>query len=141
MHNDGYFTEEIAATYDRDVSEAFETSALDPIIDTLQRLAGDGSMLEFGIGTGRVALPLAQRGLDVHGIDLSKPMIDRLKQKPGSDRINVTVGDFSTTRVPGVYSLLPATVDDTSLYGRRLYRPGSRITILGIVQQTEFEGR
>ena len=58
----------------------------------------DGDALELGIGTGRIALPLAQRGVRVHGIDLSEAMVARLRAKPGAERIDVTIGDFATTR-------------------------------------------
>ena len=66
-------------------------------------LAGDGDALEFGIGTGRVALPLAQRGVRVHGIDLSKAMVAKLREKPGVEQIGTTIGDFATTRVEGTF--------------------------------------
>jgi SAM-dependent methyltransferase len=79
---------------------------LEPAVDFLAELAGSGSALEFAIGTGRVAVPLAARGLPVHGIDMSKPMGERLRAKLGSDGIAVTIGDFATTRVDGSFSLV-----------------------------------
>jgi SAM-dependent methyltransferase len=94
-----YFDERIAAAYDSTSSGMFDPSVLNPAVDLLADLAGDGSALELGIGTGRVALPLSRRGVDVHGIDLSPAMVERLRAKPGADAIPVTIGDFATTRV------------------------------------------
>ena len=71
----------------------------------LAELAGDGAALELGIGTGRLALPLSRRGVPVHGIDLSPAMLAQLANKPGAERIGVTVGDFAHTRVPGSFTL------------------------------------
>ena len=71
----------------------------------LAELAGGGRALELGIGTGRIALPLARRGVEVHGIDLSRAMVARLRAKPGGDAIPVTIGDFATTKVDGTFSL------------------------------------
>jgi SAM-dependent methyltransferase len=101
---DGYFPERVAATYD-DSSEVFEPGAVDAVADVLAGLAGDGQALELGIGTGRIALPLARRGVPVHGIELSRAMVARLRAKPGGDAIGVTIGDFATTRVDGTFSL------------------------------------
>lgn len=81
-----------------------------PMIETLARLAGDGCALELGIGTGRVALPLASRGVSVHGIDSSAAMVDRLHAKPGGDAIPATIGDFADIAVAGRYSLIHAHV-------------------------------
>jgi SAM-dependent methyltransferase len=80
---------------------------LEPVVDFLAEIAGDGRALELGIGTGRVALPLAQRGVKVHGIDLSMSMamVARLRAKPGGEDIGVTIGDFATTTVDGSFSL------------------------------------
>jgi SAM-dependent methyltransferase len=74
-------------------------------VEFLAGLAGDGRALELGIGTGRIALPLSQRGVRVHGIDLSTAMIARLRAKPGAGAVGVTVGDFATTRVGGTFRL------------------------------------
>src|SRR5487761_1087981 len=71
---------------------------LGPTVDLLAELAGDGNALEFAIGTGRVALPLAERGVRVSGIELSTAMADRLRAKDQASRINVTIGDMATTR-------------------------------------------
>ncbi|WP_327671352.1 MULTISPECIES: class I SAM-dependent methyltransferase [unclassified Streptomyces] len=95
---DGYFDEHIAADYDRSSARMFTPEALDPTVDFLAELAGTGTALEFAVGTGRVALPLAARGVDVHGIDLSKAMVERLRAKPGGDGIPVTIGNFATAR-------------------------------------------
>jgi SAM-dependent methyltransferase len=106
VHDDGYFGESVAATYDEDSAERFDPAILEPAVDFLADLAGSGSALEFAIGTGRIALPLAERGVPVHGIDLSTAMVERLRTKPGGDDIGVTIGDFATTRVDGSFSLV-----------------------------------
>jgi SAM-dependent methyltransferase len=100
-----HFGEPIAARYDDSTEERFTPEALAPEADFLAALAGDGAALELGIGTGRIALPLAQRGVRVHGIDLSEPMVARLRAKPGGVDIPVTIGDFATTTVEGTFSL------------------------------------
>ncbi len=103
--DDGFFGEDVAATYDSATSGMHDDSVIDSVIDVLADLAGDGRALEFGIGTGRIALPLARRGVDVHGIDMSKAMVARLREKPGGADVGVTIGDFADTRVPGEFSL------------------------------------
>jgi SAM-dependent methyltransferase len=102
--DDGYFDERIAARYDDD-AEMFDPAVVDPVVDLLAELAGSGRALELGIGTGRIAVPLAQRGVAVHGIDMSRAMVARLREKPGGEEIGVTVGDFATTTVDGTFSL------------------------------------
>jgi SAM-dependent methyltransferase len=104
--DDGYFDERVAARYDESSAEMFTAEAIDPTVDFLTDLAGDGPALEFAVGTGRIALPLAQRGVAVHGIDMSKAMVARMRAKPGGDDIGVTIGDFSTTSVEGPFSLV-----------------------------------
>jgi SAM-dependent methyltransferase len=99
-----YFGEEVAARYDDDVA-GFEPEVLDPTVDFLVELANGGAALELGIGTGRVAVPLAQRGVPVHGIDLSEAMVARLRAKPGAEQIGVTIGDFATTAVDRTFTL------------------------------------
>ena len=99
------FDEQIAALYDATSVHKYRPEVLDPTVDFLEELAGHGAALEFGVGTGRVALPLSGRGVPVHGIDISEPMLDQLRRKPGSERIAVTVGDFATTRVDGTFRL------------------------------------
>lgn len=107
MHDhDGYFDERVAARYDESATEMFEADAVDPAVDFLAEVVGDGRALELGIGTGRIALPLAKRGVQVHGIDLSKAMIARLRSKPRSSDIGVTIGDIATTAVDGSFSLV-----------------------------------
>ena len=105
MHDDGYFDERVAARYDDEAAGLFEPEALDPVVDFLAELAGNGHALELGIGTGRVALPLAQRGVQVHGIELSTAMVAKLRAKPGGEDVGVTIGDFATTTVDGSFSL------------------------------------
>lgn len=103
--DDGYFDERVAGRYDESSAEMFQPEAVDPVVDFLAALAGSGRALELGIGTGRIALPLAQRGVPVHGIDMSKAMVARLRAKPGGEDIGVTIGDFATTTVDGVFSV------------------------------------
>ncbi len=83
----------------------FDAATLEATVAFLAALAGDGPALELGIGTGRVALPLAARGVTVAGIDLSEEMVARLRAKPGGDAIEVAIGDFATTRVDGAFTL------------------------------------
>ncbi len=80
--DDGYFDERVAARYDESAADMFDPAVVDPVVDFLVELAGSGRALELGIGTGRIALPLAQRGVPVHGIELSKAMAARLRAKP-----------------------------------------------------------
>jgi SAM-dependent methyltransferase len=100
-----YFGEVVAARYDAGLGERGEPGVIAATVDFLAALASDGAALELGIGTGRIALPLAERGVPVHGIDLSEAMVARLKAKPGGDAIPVTIGDFARTRVEGTFSL------------------------------------
>jgi SAM-dependent methyltransferase len=102
---DDYFGERVAERYDEWDAALFEPEVVDPIVDFLVDVAGDGAALELGIGTGRIALPLAQRGVRVHGIDLSAAMVARLRAKPGSEDIEVSIGDFATTKADGAFSL------------------------------------
>jgi SAM-dependent methyltransferase len=102
---ENHFGERVAEKYDESSAEMFAPAAVDPVVDFLAGLAGDGAALELGIGTGRIALPLAQRGVPVPGIDLSEAMVARLRAKPGAERIGVTVGDFATTTVEGSFSV------------------------------------
>ncbi len=102
---DGYFDERVAARYDESEADMFDRAAVDPVVDFLAQIAGSGRALELGIGTGRIALPLAQLGVPVHGIELSQAMARRLREKPGGEAIGMTIGDFATTRVDGSFSL------------------------------------
>jgi SAM-dependent methyltransferase len=103
--DDGYFDERVAARYDEASADMFEPEVVDPVLDFLAELAGNERALELGIGTGRIAVPLAQRGVPVHGIDMSKAMVAKLRAKPGGEDIGVTIGDFATTTVDGTFSL------------------------------------
>lgn len=105
MHDDGYFDERVAATYDDD-PEMFDAAVVDPTVDFLAKLAGGGRALEFAVGTGRIALPLARRGVPVHGIDMSEAMVERLRAKPGADAIGITIGDIATTTVDGPFAVV-----------------------------------
>jgi SAM-dependent methyltransferase len=96
-----YFGADVAARYDAGTADM----PVEPVVDFLAGLAGDGAALELGIGTGRIALPLAQRGVPVHGIDLSAEMVAKLREKPGAEAIGVTLGDFATVRVDGTFAL------------------------------------
>src|ERR687887_2365992 len=100
-----YFGEDVARGYDESTSGMFEPAVVEPAVDLLADLAGRGAALELGIGTGRIALPLAQRGIRVHGIDLSAAMVARLRAKPGGDEIGVAIGDFASATVGGSFSL------------------------------------
>ena len=102
---DGHFDERVAARYDENSEEMFDPAIVGPAVDFLTGLVGDGRALELGIGTGRIALPLAERGVPVHGIELSSAMASRLRAKPGGDAVGVTIGDFATTRVDGMFSV------------------------------------
>jgi SAM-dependent methyltransferase len=84
----------------------FDPRVVDPAVDFLAGLAGDGSALELGIGTGRIALPLAARGVAVQGIEMSRAMVARLREKPGAGQIAVTIGDFTATRLDAEFSLV-----------------------------------
>jgi SAM-dependent methyltransferase len=96
-----YFGDDVAARYD----EGTAGMEIEPVVDFLAALADGGAALELGIGTGRIALPLAQRGVRVAGIDLSEAMVERLRAKPGGDELDVTIGDFATTRIDGTFAL------------------------------------
>jgi SAM-dependent methyltransferase len=100
-----YFGEHVAERFDERYADLAEPAVVDPIVAFLADLAGAGAALELGIGTGRIALPLAQRGVRVHGIDLSEAMVARLRAKPGAEQVGVTIGDFATTTVEGRFSV------------------------------------
>src|SRR5262249_8160041 len=89
-----------------DVYDRWYPSASPDAIDRLGELAGNGPILELGIGTGRLALPLASRGIEVHGIDASEAMVAKMASKPGGNRIPVTIGNFADVGVSGEYSLI-----------------------------------
>jgi SAM-dependent methyltransferase len=95
------FDEDVARK-DLDFQRGDETAA----VSFLAQLAGPGPALELGIGTGRIALPLAARGIRVDGIDLSPAMVGQLRARPGGDRLSVTIGDLADVPVPGTYRLI-----------------------------------
>ena len=99
------YGDRIASIYDRYV-EGFVGERTDPTVEFLASLIGMGRALELGIGTGRIALPLAERGVTVEGIDASQSMIDRLRAKPGGDAIKVSIGDFANLDVEGRFDLI-----------------------------------
>ena len=103
---EGYFGERVAAVYDAHSASMFDPAVVGPAVDKLAELAGDGRALEFAIGTGRIGLPLAERGVRVAGIDDSEAMLARLRAKPGAEGIEVVAGDMATTRVEGEFSLV-----------------------------------
>jgi Methyltransferase domain len=104
--DDGFFDERIAARFDERYSYLEDPDALDPIVDFVANLADGGAALEFGVGTGRVALPLVRRGVQVHGIELSRAMVARMRAKPDGEAIGVTIGDFATTHVDEKFSVV-----------------------------------
>ena len=99
MHDDGYFDSPIAERYDDSSSEMFQATAINPVVEFLTKLAGGGRTLELGIGTGRIALPLAERGVPVHGIDMSKAMVAQLRAKSCGEKIGVPISDFAASSV------------------------------------------
>jgi SAM-dependent methyltransferase len=101
-----YFDEAVAARYDESTDEHFDPDVIAATADFLADLAGEGAALEFAIGTGRIAIPLAERGVVVHGIEFSQAMVARLREKPGAEDIVVTIGDMATTRIDGSFSLV-----------------------------------
>jgi len=106
MRQEEIWDVDAAQRYDTPDTGMFAPEVLGPAVDHLAALAGDGRALEFAIGTGRVAVPLAERGVPVTGIELSGPMIDRLRTKVDEERIAVVVGDMATARAPGEYTLV-----------------------------------
>jgi SAM-dependent methyltransferase len=96
-----WFAGDVAERYDAETADM----EVEPVVDFLAALAGEGAALELAIGTGRIALPLGQRGVPVSGIDLSPDMVAQLRKKPGGDGIPVAIGDYATTRVDGTFSL------------------------------------
>jgi SAM-dependent methyltransferase len=106
VHDDGYFDEEVAARYEQVELDQFARGEIDAAADLLADLAAGGRALEFAIGTGRIALPLAARGVDVAGIELSNAMVARLRAKPGGDGIPVAIGDMTSTTIDGPFSLV-----------------------------------
>jgi SAM-dependent methyltransferase len=98
--------DEAARRYDTPGVGMFAPEVLGPTVERLRALAGGGRALEMAIGTGRVAVPLAEAGVDVAGIELCQPMIDQLRTKAGAERIPVVQGSMTTERVEGTFSLV-----------------------------------
>ena len=145
MTSSDLWDEETARRYDATSTAMFAPEVLDPTVEFLARLAGDGAALEFAVGTGRVAVPLRDRGVVVHGIELSEPMVAQLRQKADETTLPVVVGDMATTRVPGEFSLvylvfntlgnLRTQQEQVACFGNaaRHLRPGGRFVIeLGV---------
>jgi SAM-dependent methyltransferase len=101
-----YFDEPVAHRYDAESAAMFDPSVVAPVVDVLAELAGNNAALEFGVGTGRIAIPLAARGVRVHGIDLSAAMLAQLHAKPEARGITTTAGDITDVRVPGQFSVV-----------------------------------
>lgn len=101
-----HFAGEVAARYDATLGPKGSPDELDPTVDLLAELAVEGAALELAIGTGRVALPLAARGVAVAGIELSPDMVDQLRAKPGGVDLDVVIGDMTTVRVDGSFRLV-----------------------------------
>ncbi|MEV4224059.1 class I SAM-dependent methyltransferase [Nonomuraea sp. NPDC049725] len=106
MRQEEIWDAETARRYDTPGTGMFAPEVLKPAVDRLAALAGGGRALEFAIGTGRVAVPLAERGVPVTGIELSRPMIDQLRTKAGEAAIPVVAGDMASAVAPGAYSLV-----------------------------------
>ena len=106
MDADGLFNERVAATYDERSADMATPEVLNPTVDVLVDLANGGRALEFAIGTGRVALPLSERGIDVAGIELSSAMVRQLRTKPGGETLDVVIGDMTTAQAGRDFSLV-----------------------------------
>lgn len=106
MRQEDIWDQDAAQRYDTPGTGMFAPQVLDPTVDRLVELAGGGQALEFAIGTGRVAIPLAQRGVPVTGIELSRPMIEQLRTKVEEATIPVVIGDMATTRASGECTLV-----------------------------------
>lgn len=106
MSSSDLWDDDTAERYDELSAEMFAPEVLDPAVDFLAALAGAGPALEFAIGTGRVAVPLAARGVRVSGIELSQPMVDRLRRKVSADEVPVVLGDMATATAAGSFALV-----------------------------------
>ena len=149
-----FFDEPVAAEYDDDTDVRFTAEHLALEAGFLRDLAGEGGRaLELAVGTGRVALPLAARGIEVHGIDLSEAMVAELRAKPGGDRIPVSTGDFATTRVDGEFDLVylvfntlgnvttqDAQVDTFANAARHLRPGGAFVVEIGVPDLPRVDG-
>ncbi len=107
MTSSDVWTAEQAENYDEPAGTGMSApEVLHPAVDALAELAGGGAVLEFAIGTGRVAVPLLAKGVPVTGIELSAPMVDVLRTKVTPEELPVTIGDMATTRVEGEFALV-----------------------------------
>jgi len=100
-----HFDDWVASRYERLWPELFDPAVVDPAVGFLAGLAGVGPVLELGIGTGRIAIPLSRRGVAVHGVDLSPAMLTQLRAQPDAGAIGVTVGDFARVTVGRTFRL------------------------------------
>ncbi|MER6208729.1 class I SAM-dependent methyltransferase [Streptomyces sp. NPDC001642] len=106
MQQEQMWNSDVAQRYDTPGTGMFAPDTLEPTVERLAQLAGEGAALEFAVGTGRVAVPLAGRGVPVTGIELSRPMMEQLRTKADEATIPVVIGDMATTVAPGTYSLV-----------------------------------
>ena len=106
MRQEGFWDVDAARTYDTPGSGMFAPQVLEPTVDRLAELAGHGQALEFAIGTGRVAIPLSERGVAVTGIELSTPMVDELRTKADEATIPVVIEDMTIAHAPGEFTLV-----------------------------------
>ncbi len=106
MVSSDLWDERTAAVYDEECAEMFAPEKVGCTVDFLAQLAGSGSALEFAIGTGRIGIPLAERGIAVAGIELAPAMAARLREKVSEEKLSVVVGDMATTTVPGEFGLV-----------------------------------
>ncbi|MFF8616609.1 class I SAM-dependent DNA methyltransferase [Streptomyces sp. NPDC015350] len=106
MTSSEMWTRATADRYDAEEKEMSSAAVLGPTLDFLAGLAGDGRALEFAIGTGRVGVPLRERGVPVVGIELSEHMAAVLRRKVDEDTLPVVIGDMATTTVPGEFALV-----------------------------------
>jgi len=139
--------EDVADVYDAMSAAMYDPDVLDPTVGLLASLAEDGPALELAVGTGRVALPLNKRGVEVHGIELSQPMIDQLRRKPGENAIPVIIGNMTAATAPGEFSLVylvwngimnvTTQADQTQVFRNAAahLKPGGRFVVEVIVPQ------
>ena len=106
LPQDGLWAADVAGRYDTPGTGMFAPEVLGPTVDLLEELAVGGRVLELAIGTGRVAVPLSERGVDITGIELSAPMVSKLREKASEQQIPVVMGDMATARAEGEFSLV-----------------------------------
>jgi SAM-dependent methyltransferase len=129
FHDPASYGALLADEYDAIYGDVFDTEAA---VDQLTRLASGGRVLEFGVGTGRIALPLAGRGLDVWGVDGSSEMLTILNGKPGADRVTTLCGDFATTTAEGKFDLVVLLINTIYAWARSRVRSNASRTQHGI---------